>query len=135
VPTDFKPDANTRSLSRDPNAYIIDAGGYDASGAQTSHWVISAFRGKRGLANWTNLRTLHPVGTAAIRGHRAHWYLHGGGIFEGHLMLVWQERAWVYVISDHIGYPFNDGPTVGVGSNSLRHEMLRIATAMRSYRP
>jgi hypothetical protein len=126
---------NTRSLFGSPNAYIIDAGGFDATGAQKSHWVIGAFHGwgKRGLGSWTPVRALHIVGTATVHGHDGRWYLHGGGLFQGHLMLAWQERGWVYVISDHIDYPFNSGPNVGVGSLALRREMLEIASAMVRY--
>jgi hypothetical protein len=137
VPSDFSPTPNTRSLSRSPSAYIIDAGGFDASGAQTSHWVIGAFHGwgKHGLNNWTPVGQLHTVGTATVRRHHGHWYLHAAGIFEGHLMLAWRERGWVYVISDHIDRPFNNGPRVGVGSRALRGEMLKIAAAMQHYLP
>jgi hypothetical protein len=136
VPSDFSPTPNTRSLFSSPNAYLIDAGGLDASGAQTSHWVIGAFHGleKRGLGNWTPVSALVRVGTATVRGHYAQWYLHASGIFQGHLMLVWLEHGWVYVISDHIDRPFNSGAKVGVGSRALRREIFNIAAAMRSYK-
>lgn len=99
---DFEPTTNTRSLSHGPDAYVIDAGGYDASGAQTSHWIVGGFHGwgRRGLADWTSVRALLSVGRATVHGHRA-----------------------------------RSGPTVGVGSRALRREMLRIAAAMRLYRP
>jgi hypothetical protein len=88
-----------------------------------------------GLANWTNVDALRSIGHTRLQGHRASWYLGGSGIFEGHLMLAWAAGEWVYVISTHIGYPFNSGPITGTGSRALRHEIVRIALSMRRYVP
>ena len=113
-----------------PDGYVFDGGLFSADG-QTGHWVFFGFRTSAALKNYGSLG--RRVGTASVPHRRgALWRARGvGGIFGGHLTLVWHEGGFVYGVSDHIGYPFNATPDPGNGSPAVRREMVTIADRMR----
>jgi hypothetical protein len=113
-----------------PDGYVFEGGLFSADG-QTGHWVFFGFRTSAALRNYGSLGTR--VGSERVRNrHGSWWRARGvGGIFGGHLTLVWHERGFVYGVSDHIGYPFNTTPDPGNGSAAVRREMIAVADRMR----
>jgi hypothetical protein len=109
-----------------PGGYIFEGGTFAPAGEQTSHWLFFGLS-PRGVRDYGALG--EPVGHTRIDGAPATWWRsHGtGGVFAGHLTLVWRISGRLYGVSDHIGYPFNTTPNPGNGSSSLRALILQIA--------
>ena len=125
-PTQLKPTENTYVMGLGPIGFVFEGGVFGANG-QTGHWLFFGFDTRGQVETYGSLG--ERLGATTVRGHPAAWWRNygTGGIFEGHLTLVWHEGGRIYGISDHIGYPFNATPVPGAGTNRVRESIRSIA--------